>query len=112
MCCFLRSMKSKVSLRIHSWMQRFFYPECCSERKWSLLTLKLRAVHPISITAQAQDEERRRERTDGGDGEDGDAGSSAQQDLIKTKNINDEKGVDPFRRKSRSQRCEYGKISL
>ncbi|KAF4101421.1 hypothetical protein G5714_017853 [Onychostoma macrolepis] len=35
-------------------MLRFFYPECCSERKLSLLTLKLRAVHPISITAQAE----------------------------------------------------------
>ncbi len=35
-------------------MLRFFYPECCSERKLSLLTLKLRAVHQISITAQAE----------------------------------------------------------
>ncbi len=54
-----------------------------------------------------EEEERRRERTGGGHGEDGEASRSERQDLIKTKNINDENGVDPFR----SQRWEHGKIS-
>ncbi|KAK2894765.1 hypothetical protein Q8A67_011994 [Cirrhinus molitorella] len=83
--------------------------ECCSERKLSLLTLKLRAVHLISITAQAE-----RTRSAHGreqkavTGEDGDAARSEREDLIKTTNINEENGVDLFRRKSRSRRCEHG----
>lgn len=59
-------------------------------------------------SAGREDEERRRERTDG---EDGDAERSARQDLLKTKNIIDEDGVDPSRWKTRSQRWEHGKIS-
>lgn len=60
-------------------------------------------------SAGREDEERRREGTDG---EDGDAARSERQDLIKTKSINDENGVEQFRRKSRSQRWEHGKILL
>lgn len=59
-----------------------------------------------------EDEQRRRQRTGGRDGGDGDAARFKRQDLIKTKNINDENGVEQFRWKSRSQRWEHGKISL
>ncbi|KAL1256747.1 hypothetical protein QQF64_012292 [Cirrhinus molitorella] len=99
-------------MRISLWHKRganVTSTECCSERKLSLLTLKLRAVHLISITAQAE-----RTRSAHGreqkavTGEDGDAARSEREDLIKTTNINEENGVDLFRRKSRSRRCEHG----
>lgn len=79
-------------------MLRFFYPECCSERKLSMLTLKLRAVRPLD---QYNSTERTRSAHRSGEtavtGEDGDAARSEREDLVKTKNVNQENGVDLLR---------------
>lgn len=92
---------------------RFFYPECRSERKLSALTLKHRAVHSMSITAQAE----RTTSTDGREetaetSEAGEVAPSEREDHAQNKKINDENGVDGFRRKSRSQLLDEGKILL
>ncbi|KAA0714920.1 hypothetical protein E1301_Tti010240 [Triplophysa tibetana] len=91
----------------------FFYPECRSERKLSALTLKHRAVHSISITVQAERTTCTDERGETAEvSEAGDVAPSERQDHAKTKNINDENGLDGFRRKSKSQLVDKGKILL
>lgn len=80
-------------------MLRFFYPECCSERKLSVLTLKLRAVRPLdqyNSTERTKSARTRREDTSV-TGEDGDAARSEREELVKTKNASEENGVDLFR---------------